>query len=311
MTHPEALPRLVIAGAGGVIGRHLLAATHGRYERVVLTRGRTRGDGVTRVVWNPRAAALGDEAGLETVARALDGAAAIVNLAGSSISAGRLDERHVARLRSSRVEAGATLSEAARRCEQPPPVWFQASGTNAYLDAGEREIDESGRIDATTPLGEVGVVWEASATPPEGTRVVIGRLGMVLAPEAEAWKRLLLPIRLFVGGPLGSGRQWWPWVHVDDAVGAIVWLIEQPRAHGVYNIVGEPVRQIDLARAAARRLRRPSLVPVPPFALRTLLGGLADPLLLESRRVVPEQLFEDGYEFEAPTIEAAMERLLP
>jgi uncharacterized protein len=311
MSSQRELPRLVIAGAGGVIGRHLLRATEGRYERVVLTRGGTRPTGVRHVEWNPRAAATGDEAALAALARELDGAAALVNLAGSSISAGRLDAKHVATLRSSRVEAGATLSAAAARSALPPPVWFQASGTSIYAEGGESEIDEGAPLDTASPLGEVGVVWEAAATPPAGTRVVTGRMGMVLAPEAEAWRRLLLPIRLFVGGPLGSGRQWWPWIHADDAAGAIVWLLENERAAGVYNLVAEPVRQIELSRGAARRLRRPTLVSVPAFAVRIIMGGLGDPLLLESRRVVPERLFEDGYPFQAPNVEAALQRLLP
>ncbi|CAN5809838.1 TIGR01777 family oxidoreductase [soil metagenome] len=305
------LPRLVIAGAGGLIGRHLLRLAEGRYDRIVLTHSDTKLPGVTSVRWDPRAAAKGDERGLARVSEALEAAAGLINLAGSSISAGRLDARHVATLRASRVAAGATLSEALLRCATPPAAWFQASGTNAYADGGEHELDESAPIDVHAPLGEVGIVWEASADPVQHrTRVVIGRMAMVLAPEAEAWRRLLLPIRLGVGGPLGSGRQWWPWIHVDDVVRAILWLVERDDAVGVYNVVAEPVRQIELTRAAARRLRRPALVPVPPFALRIVLGGLADALLLASLRVVPDRLLEEGFEFELLDVDRAVARLL-
>jgi uncharacterized protein len=306
----DALPRLVIAGAGGTIGTHLMRAAQGRFQPVVLTRGGAGAPGGEVVRWNPHAAAASDAAGLAVVTGALEGAAAVVNLAGSSISAGRLDARHVAALRASRVDAGATLSEAAARCRRPPAVFFQISGTNIYGDGGERELDEETPIDVTTPLGEVGVVWEASARPPSSTRAVVGRAGMVLAPDAEVWRRLLLPVRLFVGGPFGSGEQWWPWIHADDLARAILWLVERDDAEGVYNLVGEPVRQIDLIRGVARRLGRPALLRAPAVALRAVLGGLADALLLESRRVVPARLYAEGFEFEAPAIDTALDRLL-
>jgi uncharacterized protein len=158
----------------------------------------------------------------------------------------------------------------------------------------------------------VGCAWEASAEPARGfARVLIGRMGVVLAPEAPAWRRLLLPIRLFVGGPLGSGRQWFPWIEAGDLARAIIFLIESPEAEGVHNLVAEPVRQVELARAAARRLRRPALVPVPAFVLRIVVGRLADTLLLSSKRVVPRRLRGAGFTFEAGTLEEALPTLLP
>jgi uncharacterized protein len=309
--HPP-LPSLVIAGAGGVIGRALLRAAAGRYRPVVLTRGGTSLADAETIVWNPNAASEGDESTLLTLAEAMRGAAAVVNLAGSSIARGRLGPKHRALVRESRVRSGATLVAALERCAEPPRAYFQASGTNIYREGGDEPLDESAPIVAEDTLGEIGLVWEASAEPARAfSRVTVGRIGVVLAPDAEAWQRLLLPIRLGVGGPLGNGRQWWPWIHVDDVARAILWCIEEERAEGAYNLVAEPTRQIDLVRAAARRLRRPALLPVPAFALRLLLGtAVADALLLESRRVVPERLQEAGFSFLAPTIEEGVERLL-
>ncbi len=305
-------PRIVIAGAGGVIGRALLAATAERYERVVLTRGGTATAGVETVRWSPSAAHDGDETELERLATVVDGAAALVNLAGSSIAAGRLDEAHVQRLLASRVQAGATLVEACRRAAAPPPVWFQASGIDIYGDGGERELDEDASVDGEGPISRVGRAWEGSAEPARAfARVIVGRIGVVLDPDAPAWRKLLLPIRLFVGGPLGSGRQWFPWIEAGDLARAMLFLIESPEAEGPYNLVAEPARQIDVTRAAAKRLRRPAIVPAPAFALRLALGQLADVLLLSSKRAVPRRLRDAGFAFEAPTIDEAVARLLP
>ncbi len=305
------LPKIVIAGAGGVIGRALLEATEGRYERMVLTRGATERAGAASIKWSPDAAERGDEAELNRLAGVLDGAAAVVNLAGSSIAAGRLDASHMRRVRESRERAGATLVAAARRAAAPPPVWFQASGVDIYGDGGERVLDESASVDGDGPISVIGRAWEASADPAKAfARVVVGRIGVVLAPDAEAWTKLLLPVRLFVGGPLGSGRQWFPWIEAGDLARAIVFLIESEDAEGPYNLVAEPVRQIELTRAAARRLRRPAFVPVPAFVLRLVLGNVADVLLLTSKRAVPRRLREAGFVFEAPTAEEAVRQLL-
>ena len=304
--------RIVIAGAGGVVGRALLDASAERFERVVLTRGGTEPTGVEAVHWSPSAAHDDDDAELERLADAIDGADALVNLAGSSIAAGRLDEAHVQRLMESRVQAGATLFEACRRAATPPPVWFQASGVDIYGDGGERELDENASIDGEGPISRVGRAWEASADPARAfARVILGRIGVVLAPDAPAWQKLLLPIRLFVGGPLGSGRQWFPWIEAGDLARAMLFLIESPEAEGPYNLVAEPARQIEVTRAAAKRLRRPAIVPAPAFALRLALGQLADVLLLSSKRAVPRRLREAGFTFEAPTIDEAVQRLLP
>jgi uncharacterized protein len=306
------LPKLVIAGAGGVIGRALLDACRDRYTCVVLTRGGTELPGSTSVRWAPDAAERGDEAELERLALILDGTRAMVNLAGASIADGRLDDDHVRRVRDSRLRVAATLVAASRRASAPPAVWFQASGVDIYGDRGETILDEDASVAGDALMSLVGRAWEASAEPARGfARVLIGRMGVVLAPEAPAWRRLLLPIRLFVGGPLGSGRQWFPWIEAGDLARAIIFLIESPEAEGVHNLVAEPVRQVELARAAARRLRRPALVPVPAFVLRIVVGRLADTLLLSSKRVVPRRLRGAGFTFEAGTLEEALPTLLP
>jgi uncharacterized protein len=313
---------VIIAGAGGIIGQRLIDALRGRDRRdgappiTVLTR-RADGhwpEGVTPFVWNPSAARQGDEAAIAALAAKLDGAAALVNLAGSSIAAGRLDAAHLSRVKGSRVDAGTTLLAAARRAETPPAVWLQVTGVGLYGDRGDELLTEDSAPGdpARDVLVPSALAWEAVAAPAaELTRLVTARFGVVFDREAEAWRKLLLPVRLFAGGPLGSGCQWMPWVSGRDAARALVWLIETPSAAGTFNLTApEPARQIDVTRAAARALRRPVWLPAPAFALRLFLGKVADALLLSSQRVVPQRLLEAGFVFEDRTIEGAVAGLV-
>ncbi|MFO8148937.1 MAG: TIGR01777 family oxidoreductase [Trueperaceae bacterium] len=311
---------VIIAGAGGIIGQRLIEALRdggdGAPPITVLTRRAdgTWPDGITPFVWNPAAARQGDEAALAALAARIDGAAALVNLAGSSIAAGRLDASHLARIKGSRVDAGTTLLAAARRAQTPPAMWLQVTGVGIYGDRGDELLTEASAPGdpARDVLVPSALAWEAVAAPAaELTRLVTARLGVVFDREAEAWRKLLLPVRLFAGGPLGSGRQWMPWISGRDVARALVWLIETPSAVGTFNLTApEPARQIDVTRAAARALHRPVWLPAPAFALRLVLGRLADAVLLSSHRAIPERLLEAGFAFEDRTIEGAVPDLV-
>jgi len=313
---------VIIAGAGGIIGQRLIEALRGRDDgdgapRITALTRRADGhwpDGVTPFVWNPAAARLGDAAALAALAAKLDGAAALVNLAGSSIAAGRLDAAHVARVKGSRVDAATTLLAAVRRAAAPPGVWLQASGVGLYGDRGDELLTEASAPGdpARDVLVPTSLAWEAAAAPAADlTRLVTARFGVVFDRDAEAWRKLLLPVRLFAGGPLGSGRQWLPWISGRDTARALVWLIETPAAAGTFNLTApEPARQIDVTRTAARALRRPAWLPAPAFALRLALGNVADALLLSSQRVIPQRLLDAGFVFEDRTIEGTVAGLV-
>lgn len=309
-----AKPLMVIAGASGVVGRHLIAAAKTRYDLRVLTRS-VQGDepeGVQAVRWRPAAFKEGNDDALETLAEQLSGAQVLVNLAGASIAAGRLGKAHRRRVLESRVDSTATLVAAFRRAATPPPVWLQASAIHYYGNRGDELLTEDAGPQDSFFLSDVCQAWEAAAQTVAGeTRQVTGRFGLVLAKDAEAWQKLLLPIRLFVGGPLGSGRQWYAWLHAEDLAQALLFLAEDPRAEGAYNLcTPEPVRQATLARAAAARLARPAALPVPAFALQLAVGGVADALLLPSSRVIPARLEQAGFRFKYPTLADALESLL-
>jgi uncharacterized protein len=239
-----------------------------------------------------------------------------VNLAGATLAEGRLTASRKARILSSRIEATATLVAAWRRCERPPRFWFQASATGYYGDAGEADVAETHPPASDFFLADVCRAWEAEAervlddVGPDAVRLVIGRLGLVLAPDAPAWQKLLAPVRWGAGGRLGSGRQWWAWIHAEDVARVILELADRDETARVYNVTApEPVRQAELVRRVARRLGRPSFLPAPAFALRLVLGEMADALLLPSCRALPVELERAGFAFRLPTLESVLDAL--
>lgn len=307
-------PQIIIAGASGIVGRRLIDALldDPRPPPITVLTRRAEGrwpPGVTPVAWRPDAARAGDDDAVAALAAVLEGAAGLVNLAGSSVAAGRLDAAHVARVKGSRVDATTTLLAAARRCAAPPRAWVQGSAVGIFGDRGDELLTEDAAPGAGDfPLVPVGLAWEAAAAPAAAfTRLSVARLGVVFDREAEAWRRLLLPLRLFAGGPLGSGRQWMPWISGRDTAAALRWLLDTPGARGTYHLTApEPARQVDVTRAAGRALRRPVWLPAPAFALRLALGGVADALLLASQRVVPARLQAEGFTFRDRTIQEAI-----
>lgn len=313
-------PLLVIAGSSGVIGNHLINTALSRYDIRVLTRSvdpSRRGD-VQQVSWNPKAAKENNEQALQSTGNALSGAHAIINLSGSSVADGRLDKKHQQEVLESRVDSANTLLEAFKRSHNPPAIWFQASAVGYYGDRKEEVLDEGSPPQTGYFLSDISVAWENAAKPFEEfvfdkeARLVTGRIGVVLAKDAPAWQKMLQPIKAWVGGPLGSGRQWYPWIDADDLARAILFLVENSSCQGAYNLTApEAARQLELFRKAAKKLNRPGFTPAPAFALRLLLGkNAADALLLNSANVKPKRLLEAGFKFTYPTIDKALEKLL-
>jgi uncharacterized protein len=313
-------PLLVIVGSSGVIGQHLINAAKARYDIRVLTRhiNPERRADVQQVSWNPKAAKENNEQALQSTGNALSGAHAIINLAGSSVAGGRLDKKHQQEVLESRLDSTTTLLEAFKRSQNPPAIWFQASAVGYYGDRKEEILDERSPPKTGYFLSDISVAWENAAKPFESfifdkeTRLIIGRIGLVLAKDAPAWQKMLQPIKAFVGGPLGSGRQWYPWIDADDLARAILFLIENNSCEGAYNLTApEAVRQLELFRKTAKKLNRPGFTPAPAFALRLLLGrNAAEALLLNSANVKPTRLLEAGFKFSYPTIDKALEKLL-
>jgi uncharacterized protein (TIGR01777 family) len=300
-------PRYLVAGGSGLIGRRLAAAWAAEgADVVVLSRSAAVGGlppGVRVATWDGRTVgAWADE---------VDGAAAVVNLTGENVGEGRWTAARKRRLRTSRLEPTAALVTAIEGARRRPAALLQASAVGFYGDRGDETLDESSPP-GVGYLPELCVEWEAASAGVEsvGVRRVLLRTGIVLAREGGALAKMLPAFRAGVGGPLGDGRQWFPWIHLDDAVAAVRFLAVRPELSGAVNLTApSPATNAELARELGRACRRPAFLRVPPFALRALFGEMAE-VLLGGQRAVPSKLAGAGFRFEYPQLAAALAALL-
>ncbi len=296
--------RVLVSGASGLIGSALtpFLTTQG-HEVVRLVRRRARGADEAR--WDPEAGVV-DLAG----AGEID---AVVHLAGAGIADARWTEARRRVLRESRVRATRLLAEALAARPRPPRVVVGGSAIGFYGDAGEAWLDEAS-ASGEGFLAELTRDWEAAWAPlaATDTRLVYLRTGVVLSPAGGALAKLLTPFSLGLGGPVGTGRQWWSWVSIDDMTGVIGHALSEETLRGPVNAVAPgPVVNAEFARVLGRVLRRPAVLPAPAWALRLALGrGLADEALLASQRVRPAALERSGYRFRHAKLESALRHLL-
>ncbi|MGH3870643.1 MAG: TIGR01777 family oxidoreductase [Pseudonocardiaceae bacterium] len=290
--------RVVIAGASGLIGTALVALLR-QAGHDVLRLVRRRPGGPDERVWDPSAATM-DTA-------ALDGTDAVVNLCGSPMATGRWSGERKQAIRDSRI--GPTEVLAAAVAEHRVPVLVNASGVGYYGDTGDREVDE------TAPggsgfLAEVCRDWEAATAAAEraGTRVVRVRTGLVISPSGGVMGQLKPLFAVGLGGRLGNGQQYMPWISLDDEVGAIRFALEHEELSGPVNLSGpEPVTNAEFTTAVGAAMQRPTLLVVPGFALRLARGAeMVDEMVLTGQRAVPGVLHEHGYPFQHPTLPAAL-----
>ena len=302
--------RIVIAGGSGFLGRPLaerLAASG--HQVVVLTRKSTspHSPSVRSVTWDPDGDADGEWA-LE-----IDGAGAIVNLAGAGIADKRWTDERKVELKESRVLSTRSLVSAVRQAKSRPGVFIQGSAVGYYgTQAGSQELDES-YPPGSDFLGELAVLWEATAHPVTalGCRLVVARSGVVLARDGGALKKLALPFKLFAGGPIASGRQYVSWIHRDDWIDLVLWALTTPTVSDAVNASApSPVTNAEFSTAIGHALMRPSWLPVPGFALRLLVGQMAGPMLIEGQRVIPTRTQALGFRFKYPTIDEAAKQAL-
>jgi uncharacterized protein (TIGR01777 family) len=241
-----------------------------------------------------------------------DGTDAVVNLAGESIADGRWTDARKAAIRSSRVEATTAIVEGIRATSHRPSVLVNASAIGYYGGRGDETLTEDSSAGQGF-LSDVVIDWEEAANKATelGVRVALMRIGVVLGRDGGALPQMALPFKLFGGGPVGSGRQWMSWIHLDDVVGMIIWAIENEQVSGAINTVApEPLRNAEFSREIGRALHRPSWLPAPGFALRLILGELADTLLLEGQKVIPARAQELGYAFKYPRASQALSEAL-
>lgn len=235
----------------------------------------------------------------------------VVNLMGESIAEGRWTAAKKERIRTSRIDATRTLVDEILKLDTLPKVMVSASAVGVYGDPGEVEVDESYPA-ADGFLADVCEDWEREALrlQEHGVRVVLLRIGIVLGRGGGAVDKLIPLFKLGLGGRLGSGQQWVPWIHVHDLVGMIQWAIETDSIEGPLNASApNPVRNIDMTRAMAKAVGRFAIFPAPKFALRIALGEFANSLF-SSQKVIPKAALEGGYEFQHSTIESALDEIV-
>jgi uncharacterized protein len=304
--HHDDRPPLEIAvsGASGLIGAALVpvfAAEGHRVRRLVR--------GVPNADANELHFSIGSDRVDPAAFERLD---AVVHLAGESIASGRWTTQRKERILASRVEGTRALCRLLARLEHPPKVMVCASAIGIYGHRPGETLDE------TSPpgrgfLADVCREWEAATAPAKdrGIRVVSTRLGMVLSSRGGALASMLLPFRIGLGGRIGDGRQYWSWISIDDAVGAIHHAIMTDAIDGPINVTSpNPVTNAEFTRTLAGVLHRPALVRVPAIAARLAMGQMADELLLADARVVPRRLIESGYAFRHESLEAALRHVL-
>jgi hypothetical protein len=290
--------RIVIAGASGLIGTHM-SATFRAAGHEVVSLVRREPASAAESAWNPATGELDP--------KALAGADAVVNLSGAGIGDRPWTRRRVEELFRSRVDSTRTLTQAMGKLDSPPRVFISQSGANYYGDAGNTVLREDAPQGEGT-LAKICGEWEAAAaTAPPGVRVVTPRTGVVLSRKGGALGRLLPLIRLGVGGPLGNGRQYWPWITLPDVSAAYLFLLDAPLSGPVNLCAPEQTDVNALIAALARALHRPAALRVPAPVLRLLMRDLAEELLLASQRMEPAVLSSAGFKWQHPTLAQAAE----
>jgi uncharacterized protein (TIGR01777 family) len=277
--------KVLIAGASGLIGTRLLAALHARGdEAVALPRFGT-------APWD------------------VDGVDAVVNLAGASIAGKRWSPEYKKELGDSRVLPTRALVEAIEKARQQPRVLVNGSAVGFYGDGGDKVIDESSGPGKDFLAGLVGA-WEAEALKAP-VRTVVLRTGIVLSSKGGALEKMVPPFKAFVGGPIGSGKQWLPWIHLQDEVSAILFCLDHDSLQGPVNLAAPGIVNMkEFAKGLGRALHRPSWAPVPAPALRLAVGEFAE-ALLTGQRAVPKKLENAGFKFQFPTLDQALANLFP
>lgn len=296
--------KIAITGASGLIGSALSARLRAAGHTVIPVVRRPASGDTGAVLWDPKAGTI-DAGGLE----GLDG---VVHLAGAGIGDHRWNDAYKREVLESRTKGTELLSRTLAGLASPPPVLVSGSAIGIYGDTGDAAVDESSPH-ARDFLADVCVQWEAATAPAEeaGIRVVHLRTGIVLTPDGGALAKLLPLFKLGAGGRMGSGRQWWSWISLRDELSVIEWLLDNEVRGPVNATAPSPVTNAELTRTLGAVLHRPTVLPVPSFGPKLLLGSeLARALLFTSQRVHPGVLTGHGFEFADATLESALRSML-
>jgi uncharacterized protein (TIGR01777 family) len=296
--------KILVSGSTGLVGKALVSSLTGAGHQVIRLVRSQPGPGEKDIYWDPATGTLD--------ANRLEGFDAVVHLAGESIAEGRWTAEKKARIRNSRVKGTQLLAASLAQQVQRPRTWICSSAIGYYGDRGAEILREDSRPGSGF-LPDVCREWEAATKPAadSGIRVVNLRTGLVLSSAGGALPKMLPPFKLGVGGKLGTGRQYMSWISIDDLVGAIQHAFEKDSLGGPVNAVSpHPVTNLEFTKTLGRVLSRPTIFPVPAFAVRLMFGQMGEDLLLASARVEPARLAGSGYVFRYPVLEGALRHVL-
>lgn len=297
--------RVVITGATGFIGKALCKALHKDYEVIALSRDASRaaksiGELAKVIEWDGRTTG--------SWFQQAKGAFAIINLAGENIASGRWTESRKAGILHSRLDSARAVLDAIKQADKKPAVVIQASAIGFYGPRQDEQLDE----DSTPGKGFLANVCqrvESSAEEIEGlgVRCVVIRTGVVLGRDGGAFAKLVKPFRFYLGGYLGSGRQWFSWIHLDDQVTAIKYLMENENLKGAFNLTApQPVTMKEFCKILGKVMHRPAWLNVPAFAARLTFGEMADEMLLSGQKVLPKRLLNTSFNFKYNDVKQAL-----
>ena len=295
--------KILITGASGLIGKALQNSFAEKGHDLLLA-GRSEPRAANQIQWTI-------ESGFADPRR-LEGIDAFIHLAGENISALRWTDEKKRAIRDSRVLGTRSVVDAIGKLKQKPKVFIAGSATGYYGDRGDEVMTENDGP-GDTFLSEVCKAWEAESRRAEylGIRSVLLRTGIVLSKDGGALAEMLTPFKLGVGGVVGSGRQWMSWISLEDVVGAINFALENDELSGPINIVApNPVTNKEFTRTLGEVIHRPTILPLPQFAVKLAFGEMGDALLLDSTRVIPERLANAGYKFKFENLKLAVQNAL-
>ena len=299
--------KVIVAGANGLIGKELVRTLRARGDEVAVLVRHPEGTqewapGTTALAWDGRSEGLWE--------RNIDAADAVINLAGASVAGKRWTPDYKREILESRTQSTSAIVRAIRKAVRKPSVFVNASAVGYYGPRGHEPLDESA-APGSDFLAEVCKAWEAAAScEPLGVRTVVVRTGVVLTPKGGALQQMLPPFRAFVGGPIGSGKQWVPWIHIADEVAILLWALDHAEVRGPVNAAAPGGQTMaDFARTLGKVLHRPSWAKVPAGALKLILGEFAT-VVTEGQNAVPAALEKSGFKFRFPDSLGALTDLL-
>ena len=295
--------KVLASGAKGLVGDALIKSlSKDGHQCVSLVRRPSKNE--SEIEWHPNQGNLDIEK--------LEGFDVVVHLAGESIASGRWTDEKKKKIIDSRVQGTTLLSDALAKLSNPPATFISASAIGYYGNRGDELLTEQS-APGDDFLAEVCKAWEkaTSASEARGIRTIHARFGIILDTKGGALKQMLTPFRMGVGGKVGEGKQWMSWIALDDVVRGLKYLLEKPSMKGAVNLVApHPVTNAEFTKVLGRAISRPTIFPMPAFAARLVFGEMADALLLSSAKVQPKVLREFGFEFESPTLQGALAKIL-